>query len=84
LPSASTGFWIATAAIGVSRSDDRGDRYRFPEGSTIRSVKYVGMDEAIAVIPNGALVRFSLARWAAFPPGVDEQRCYVQLSGWYL
>jgi hypothetical protein len=49
----------------------------------IRSAKYVGMDEPIAVIPDSALVRFSLARWAAFPPGVDEQRCYLQLSGSY-
>jgi hypothetical protein len=41
------------------------------------------MDDAIAVIPDGALIRFSLARWKAFPPGVNEERCYLQLSGWY-
>jgi hypothetical protein len=50
----------------------------------IRSAKYVGMEEPIAVIPERAIDRFSLARWAPFPPGVDEERCYLQLSGWYL
>jgi hypothetical protein len=49
----------------------------------IRKVKYVGMDDPAALIPNGALVRFSLARWHQFLPGVDELRCYLQLSGWY-
>jgi hypothetical protein len=42
------------------------------------------MDDPIALVPKGALIRFSLARWKAFPPLVDEQRCYLQLSGWYL
>ena len=34
-------------------------------------------------IPLNTLVRISLARWWV-PAGMSEERCYLQLSGWYL
>jgi hypothetical protein len=83
LPSGSTGFWITKAPVHIARSEDRGVRYWFPEGSKIRSAKYVGMEEPMPAIPAAAVIRFSLARWAVFPPGVDEERCYLQVSGSY-
>jgi hypothetical protein len=58
--------------------------YQFAGTGSIRKAKHVGLDEPIALIPSGSLVRFSLARWAEFPPGVGEKQCYLQLSGWYL
>jgi hypothetical protein len=82
LPTTSTGFWIASGAL-QRKTFDTATRYALPGGGPIRSVKYVGMADSIPTIPSGALVRFSLARWAAFPPGVDDERCYLQLSGWY-
>jgi hypothetical protein len=82
LPRCSTGFWLADRPIRLSRFDDRGIRYWFPDAREIRNVKYVGMDDPIDVIPQNSLLRFSLSRWAEFPPGVGERRCYLQLSGW--
>ena len=82
LPTRSTGFWVATAKLPRRRFDDA-TRYALPGGGPIRSVKYVGMPDPVESIPRGALVRFSLARWAEFPPGVEDERCYLQLSGWY-
>ena len=83
LPRQSTGFWVATADL-KRKTFDGATRYTVPGNGRIRSVKYVGMEDSIESIPRGAIVRFSLARWAEFPPGVDEERCYLQLSGWYL
>jgi hypothetical protein len=81
LPSCSTGFWRSDVELRRGQSTG-GERYWFPEGGFISSVKYVGMEDAVDVIPHGSLVRFSLARWLAF---VDTpERCYLQLSGWYL
>jgi len=82
LPKQSTGFWVATASL-KRRQFDAATRYALPGDGPVRSVKYVGMEDSIESIPRGAIVRFSLARWAEFPPGVDEERCYLQLSCWY-
>jgi len=66
-----------------SKFEESGRSYWIPNGKLIRKVKYVGMNDPIALIPAGVLIRFSLARWKEFPPGVGEQRRYLQLSGWY-
>jgi hypothetical protein len=81
LPGSSTGFWVAHTPLTLD--EKWGPRYWFAGQSQISSVKYVGMAPPIATIPAGALIRFSLARWAEFPPGVGEERCYLQLSAWY-
>ncbi len=46
-------------------------------------IPYVGFASPISHIPTKTLVRVSLARWW-IPSGANEQRCYLQLSGWYL
>jgi hypothetical protein len=85
IPLCSTGYWTVTSTVRRSQFDDYGIHYWMPDGPSIRSVKYVGMEEdPIDVIPRQALIRFSLARWWAFPMGEGEQRCYLQLSGWCL
>ncbi|HEY7044081.1 MAG TPA: hypothetical protein VH419_10480 [Nocardioidaceae bacterium] len=84
LPSGSVGFWVTEYPLSFSRDAAvQGRRYWFPEGHAVTSIAYVGMEPPLEVIPVGALVRFSLARWAAFPQG-SEERCYLQVSGWYL
>lgn len=80
LPSGSTGFWQSRTEATI----DSWQRYWFNGGGPIQRVKYKGMTAAIQTIPKGALIRFSLARWAEFPPGVGELRCYLQLSGFYI
>ena len=83
MPSGSTGFWVADHDVRLSQFGDYGVSYWLPKGQEIRNVKYVGMDDPIDVIPAGSLIRFSLARWGEFPPGVGEKRCFLQLSCWY-
>jgi hypothetical protein len=81
LPMGSVGFWVSDCPlITSSHPAAQGRRYWFPEGGLVTSVAYVGMEPQLEMIPVGALVRFSLARWAAFPEG-SEQRCYLQVSG---
>ena len=85
LPSGSVGFWISVYPLSFSRVPaHQGRRYWFPEGAPLTSVAYVGMEPQLEVIPAGALVRFSLSRWAAFPPESEEKRCRLQVSGWFL
>jgi len=46
-------------------------------------LKYVGFEEPIRSIPAGTLLRVSLARWWKPDDKEVEERCYLQLSGWY-
>jgi len=82
VPTFSTQFWISDSRFV---RDDYGTkiRYRY-EGATHRNITYKGMnDNPDLIIPQGALVRFSLARWHPF--GDDpELKCYLQLSGWFV
>jgi hypothetical protein len=48
------------------------------------SGSHKGMTPPIETIPAGARIQFSLARWAEFPSGGGEERCYLQLSAVYL
>ena len=53
------------------------------EDILVQSSKYVGLQPTEDIIPKGTLLRVSLARWWS-PNDVEvENRCYLQLSGWY-
>lgn len=45
-------------------------------------IKFVGYQDAIDRIPQGTIIRLSLANWWD-KDGSAENRCYLQLSGWY-
>jgi hypothetical protein len=82
VPASSTGFWVPDRKL-VLRSD--GKHYDYNGGAGDRGLSYVGESTPAADLPPGSLVRVSLARWWApenASPGT-EQRCYLQLSGWY-
>jgi len=81
VPSQSTGFWIPDRDL-VLRDD--GKHYDFPSRYGARGLKYVGEPEVKSQLKAGTLLRVSLARWWR-PPDVDdmEERCYLQLSGWF-
>lgn len=85
VPSFSTGFWVADADLTL-REDRR--HYDYPLAgifgfSQLRGLSYVGEREPLQILPAGTLLRVSLARWWA-PEDVDiEERCYLQLSGWF-
>jgi ATP-dependent DNA helicase RecQ len=78
IPSRSTWFWEPDRDLVVA---DDGQYYLYPP----YGIKYVGVEPPLPVIPQGTLVRVSLARWWR-PRNADPSfplRCYLQLSGWY-
>lgn len=79
VPGTSTGFWIPDAQLVLE-----GAYYVYRSGWIEARFKYVGAVAAIPTIPVGTLVRMSLAGWWRPDNAPDmEERCYVQLSGWY-
>lgn len=83
IPDRSTGFWIPDRDL--HRRDDA-KHYDYGTGLPRRGLSYVGEETPIDPIPAGALLRVSLARWwkpSDAEPGFEE-RCYLQLSGWFL
>lgn len=78
IPDFSTQFWIPDDALNHVASFGK-DYYAY---RGIR-IKYVGLQSIVENIPVGTIVRISLANWynnGDWP----EERCYLQISGWYL
>ena len=79
IPNCSVGFWIPDKDL--TRQDFNGKvRYSYP--FRWRNIPFVGFQSALGLIPANTLVRVSLARW--WSNNNDEERCYLQLSGWYV
>lgn len=83
IPSFSTQFWVAdddlTHVQVVNKDSDIKHYYIYKE---VR-IKFVGYQDPIQRIPAGTIIRLSLATWWD-GDGSGEDRCYLQLSGWYL
>ncbi len=77
VPSFSTQFWVADRDLHYTTKWDK-DYYRVGDFE----VSYVGYQPVIQKIPEGSLVRLSLARW--WGPDGEEEGCYLQVSGWWL
>lgn len=78
IPSFSTQFWVA--------DDDLIHSVQFNKHFYIYKgvrIKFVGYQDPIQRIPAGTIIRLSLANWWN-GDGSGEDRCYLQLSGWYL
>ncbi|MBA9074161.1 hypothetical protein GGR22_002328 [Flavobacterium gossypii] len=45
-----------------------------------KRLPYKGIEKPVSIINSGTLIRVSLAKWW---PLKGEERCYLQLSGWY-
>lgn len=82
IPNSSVGFWISDKDL-TRRDFSNKVRYSYPSTSW-RNITYVGKEEPIDIIPAGTLMRVSLARWWSPNDSDAEERCYLQLSGWYL
>lgn len=79
-PTHSVGFWISDKPLHFEN-----DHYIYPTGNIFsnRKLKYKGVEAAINIIPANILIRLSLAKWWKPEDSDVEERCYLQLSGWY-
>ena len=77
VPPYSTEFWIADKDL--KHSEQFNKHYYFYDNIRI---KYVGFQVPVNPIPARTIIRLSLANW--WDDGSGEERCYLQLSGWYL
>lgn len=78
IPTFSTQFWIPDKPLHYVSSFEK-TYYTY---DNIR-IKFVGYQDPVSIIPAGSIVRISLANWWD-GDGSGEDRCYLQLSGWYL
>lgn len=87
VPGCSTGYWLPNKPLNMTQKNEnlyyqiKYDAYKHYQGTLL--IKYVGFANPIQSIPANTLIRVSLARWW-MPTGVNEGRCYLQLSGWYI
>lgn len=90
IPTVSTGYWLPDRIIEQANNDkyyitavDSGTLKAHNMTDPIIYIPFVGFSSPIYRIPMNTLVRVSLARWFK-PFGASDQRCYLQISGWYL
>ncbi len=82
LPENSVGFWISDKDLLLDE-DEKHYNYYSEDSQGVKRFPYVGFESKVKIIPKGTLMRISLARWWR-PKDTDiEERCYLQLSGWY-
>lgn len=79
-PSHSIGFWLSDKPLSYEN-----EHYFYPTGNDFirRKLKYKGIPAPIDTIPANTLLRVSLAKWWKPADSDIEERCYLQLSGWY-
>lgn len=82
IPRQSVGFWIADRPL-YQREDSSG-KVRYHLGGHDLKISYVGYAPPVDILLAGTLLRVSLARWWKPSDSMVEERCYLQLSGWYL
>lgn len=81
----STCFWICDKDLKKNRfSTERKIKYDYQDDDgRYYHITYVGIENSPDIIKKGTLVRLSLAHWW-HPENTDiEDRCYLQLSGFF-
>lgn len=88
IPSCSTGYWLPDRRLTL---DQEGEKpyylieYAYKAGdkvyTRVLSIPFVGFAPPVKQILPGTLIRISLARWF---PSSGEDRCYLQIFGWYI
>lgn len=81
LPTNSVGFWLPNRNLGRNDYENK-VKFRYPN-TNWRTLPFVGFQDPVDMIASGTLVRLSLARWWSPDDTAQEERCYLQLSGWY-
>jgi hypothetical protein len=75
-PSHSVGFWLSDKPLHFEDN-----HYIYPVGN--KKLIYKGLPDAVDPIPANTLIRVSLPKWWKPKDSDVEERCYLQLSGWY-
>ncbi len=86
VPSYSTTFWRPNKPLVLESEQQRNPRYRYRTESGGCTLTFVGYQRPVPeIIPAGTLLRVSLTQWGRprNTPNLEE-RCSVQLSGWFL
>jgi len=83
IPDRSVGFWMPDMSLMRADFGEK-VRYHYPGDCNIRYLTYTGVAGPENSLEAGSLIRVSLARWWK-PENQEsqEERCYLQLSGWY-
>lgn len=85
IPKVSTGYWLPDKPL-ICDTNQPKPKYKYESDTgNDKFITYVGFGKPVAIIHPNTLVRVSLARW--WKPDdapTMEERCYLQLSGWYL
>ncbi len=81
LPQNSVGFWSCHKDLVL---DNYKKYYNYKSRIPLNNKRlpYKGIEPPLAIIPAETLIRVSLAKWWKKDNGTEE-RCYLQLSGWY-
>lgn len=87
IPECSVGYWLPDKSLTMTIKYNK-PAYQISGESSSRfgrsfAIKYVGFSNPIYRIPVGSLLRVSLARWWV-QSEANEERCYLQLSGWHV
>ncbi|GAC1365074.1 MAG: hypothetical protein PVSMB5_04620 [Ktedonobacteraceae bacterium] len=88
LPTCSTGYWLSDRLLTlIYRSGSRPYYWlnlSTPTNPALKKlyIRYVGFAVPLVRIPPQTLIRVSLARWWV-PSNADDERCFLQISGWY-
>ncbi len=85
VPSYSTMFWRTDKQLTLETDKKKNLCYRYPTENGGCTLTFVGFQRPLETILAGTLLRVSLAHWwkPRDTPNIEE-RCYVQLSGWFL
>lgn len=82
VPDHSVAFWVADKDLMKHDNSFQGKSGVYYLYGSYR-IKYVGFQTPLDCIPQGTVLRMSLANWWKKGDS-DEERCYLQLSGWYV
>ena len=90
LPRCSVGYWLSDGPLALIYQRDKPYyQLEYAPRSVGRNwcagvlhIPYVGFAVPLSCIPAHTLLRVSLARWWK-PEWAPDERCYLQLSGWY-
>ena len=84
IPPYSTTFWRPDKPLERD-TEGRRVRYRYPAENGDYILTFVGFQEPLETIPQGTLLRISLAHpWRPKDKPNEELRCHAQISGWFL